>query len=203
ARGLHDQLGQQMTALRLKVEMLTRKFGKSKTLADDLSDVQDATIEIDRDIGFLSWELKPTELEDLGLMNALSSFVREWSTQYGIEAEFESSLLGDLEMSRQVETNLYRITQEALNNVLRHADAKHVSVLIQQQRSHLVLIVEDDGRGFEQKNGENHGLGLTGMRERAALLRGELEIESDPGAGTTVIVRIPFESAKPSAAVTL
>jgi|GEM_PF-3043280 len=201
ARGLHDHLGQQMTALRLKVEALARASGEGHHLADELADVQGAAIDIDRDLGFLSWELKPTELEDLGLVNALSSFVREWSTQYGIHAEFHSSIRGELDLTRQIETNLYRIAQEALNNALRHADATSVSVLLQQQRSHLVLIIEDDGKGFDQNNGASHSLGLAGMRDRAALLRGELEIESDHGQGTAIIVRIPYEAESTSAAV--
>ena len=194
ARGLHDQLGQQMTALRLKVEALARKCGDAHDLILEFADVQRAAVEIDRDLGFLSWELKPTELEELGLVNALSSFVREWSTQYDIPAEFHSTLAREPELTRQTETNLYRIAQEALNNVLRHADAKAVNVMLQQQRSHLVFIVEDDGRGFDQAADSTHGLGLAGMRERAALLKGNLEVESHRGEGTTIIVRIPYEA---------
>jgi PAS domain S-box-containing protein len=200
ARGLHDQLGQQMTALRLKVEALARKCGDSEIAFEDVADVQKAATEIDRDLGFLSWELKPTELEELGLMNALSSFVREWSKQYGISAEFESTLDHEPDLTRQTQTNLYRIAQEALNNVLRHADAKNVSVLLQRQRSNLVFIVEDDGIGFEQ-NGHGSGLGITGMRERAALLKGDLKVDSRPGEGTVVIVRIPYDAEDGSPAV--
>ena len=202
ARGLHDQLGQQMTALRLKVDALARDCGEGEDLAAALADVQSSAVAIDRDLGFLSWELKPTELEELGLANALSSFVREWSTQYGIQGEFESNLNGDLTTSRETETNLYRIAQEALNNVLRHANATSVSVLLQQQRSSIMLIIEDDGIGFEETNGASHGLGLAGMRERAALLGGQLEVETHPGQGTAVIVRIPYHADAPSAATT-
>jgi len=201
ARGLHDQLGQQMTALRLKVDALARKCGETAEIADDLADLQEAATGIDRDLGFLSWELKPTELEELGLVNALSSFVREWATQYGIEGEFQSSMPDARSLSRQVETNLYRIAQEALNNVLRHARARSVSVLLQEQGPNIMLIVEDDGVGLDRDNGYKAGLGLTGMRERAALLKGSLEVESDPGQGTAVIVKIPLEASAASAAV--
>ena len=203
ARGLHDQLGQQMTAFRLNVEAIARKRPDADPLAADFAEIQRAAVEIDRDLGFLSWELKPTEIEELGLVNALRSFVREWSTQYGISAEFESRVDGDLKLTRQIETNLYRITQEALNNVLRHADAHYVSVLLQRQRSNLVLIVEDDGRGFEPASDAGDGLGLAGMRERSALLKGEMEVESRPGEGTTVIVRIPREVDEASAPLAL
>ncbi|MBV9242396.1 MAG: PAS sensor protein, partial [Acidobacteria bacterium] len=151
---------------------------------------------------FLSWELKPTELEDLGLRNALSSFVREWSSQYGVQAEFQSSLPDDIGLTREIETNLYRITQEALNNVLRHAKAETVNVLLQRRRSDIVLIIEDNGTGFDESNGSRSGLGLTGMRERAALLKGELQVDSQPGEGTTIIVRVPSHEPTGTSAAT-
>ena len=197
ARDLHDHLGQRMTALRLQIGGLSQQKIADADLATAIDDVQNAASHIDRDIGFLSWELRPTELEDLGLVDALSSFVREWSTQYGIAAEFHTSKFDAEEvenrLSQSAETNLYRIVQEALNNVLKHAEAENVSVLLQQRKDHLVLITEDDGCGFEREIDVNpRGLGLIGMQERAALLKGDLEIDSERGAGTTVMVRIPL-----------
>lgn len=192
ARGLHDQLGQQMTALRLKVEAIADKCGAMDGLDEEFAEVRTAAVEIDRDIGFLSWELKPTELEELGLDNALRSFVREWSRQYGIAADFEANVPPDVltGLGVEVETNIYRIVQEALNNILRHAEANEVSVLLQLLKGDLVLIIEDDGQGMDIA-AHSTGLGLAGMRERAALHRGSLEIDSTPGQGTAVIVHIP------------
>lgn len=200
ARDLHDHLGQQMTGLRIDVEMLMEKCGDNADMADALEHVQEAAQMIDRDIGFLSWELRPTELENLGLVNALGSFVREWSGQYGIAADFQAHIDtgqdGNGRAPMLVETNLYRIAQEGLNNILKHAHAGKVNLLLHHRKDHLTMIIEDDGQGFDPDSTAGagpRGLGLAGMRERTALLNGSLEIESEPGQGTTVIARIPLE----------
>jgi signal transduction histidine kinase len=183
-----------MTALRLKIGSLTPDQNGSKAL----SEVQQDAVNIDRDIGFLSWELRPTELEELGLDNSLATFVREWSDQHGIAANFHSSTaMGKQTLERAgrlpvpVETNLYRIVQEALNNVLKHAKAKKVDVLLQRDRENISLIIEDDGKGFDPDQNGHRGLGLIGMNERAALLKGTCEIDSSMDGGTTIIVRVP------------
>jgi PAS domain S-box-containing protein len=200
ARDLHDHLGQRMTALRLKIESLKGDCTEHPKLGLAIADAGRAALQIDRDIGFLSWELRPTELEDLGLENALRSYVREWSGQYGITADFHTNLSdenADARQPKSLETNLYRILQEGLNNIAKHADAQNVSVLLQERNDQLVLSIEDDGRGFDAEGlSPDHdgpgGLGLMSMRERAALLKGILEVESSDGAGTTVLVRIPL-----------
>ncbi|HTH51023.1 MAG TPA: sensor histidine kinase, partial [Pyrinomonadaceae bacterium] len=207
ARGLHDKLGQQMTALRLRVEAIAEECSADEKLRDAIGLVRTSAVELDRDLGFLSWELKPTELEDLGLQNALSSFVREWSQRHGIEADFQASLndAKDLRLQPEAETNLYRITQEALNNALQHAHATRVSVLLQRRKDDLVLIVEDDGSGFEPASISStpaSGIGLAGMKERAALLGGSLDLDTTPGQGTSIIVRIPGAKWQPAGAVT-
>lgn len=200
ARDLHDHLGQKMTALRLQIESLTDRRAGGTSIAHAIDELKVAALHIDRDIGFLSWELRPTELENLGLDDALRSFVREWSSQYGINAEFHTSKIEKGapigRLAQSLETNLYRIAQEALNNVLKHADAKQVNVLLQHREKNIVLIVEDNGLGFkrdpESGNGKKPGgLGLVGMQERAALMSGTLEIDTKPGGGTTILARIP------------
>lgn len=202
ARDLHDHLGQRMTALRLRIQALTEKCAENLELKDAIGSVQASAMEIDRDISFLSWELRPTELEDLGLDDALKSFLREWSQQYGISAEFQSSKIGsgnhDDKLPHAVETNLYRIAQEALNNVLKHSGADSVNVLLQHRPESLVLIVEDNGKGFDSaantgNEGTPGGLGLIGMLERAAILKGSLDIDSAPGNGTSVRAEIPLK----------
>jgi len=205
SRDIHDHLGQQMTALRLKVETLLEESACHKELERSLIEVQQSALQIDRDIGFLSWELRPTELDQLGLENALGSYVREWSNQHGIEAEFQAKMLGmtadNHRLPQTTETNLYRIVQEALNNVLKHANAKRVSVLLHQRSDSISLVVEDDGRGIDGATDfatsmKKSGLGLTGMQERTALMKGELEIESRPGEGTTILATVPYNSAE-------
>jgi PAS domain S-box-containing protein len=195
ARDLHDHLGQRMTALRLKLGSLKDECTSADDVGRAVTEIESAAETIDRDIGFLSWELRPTELEELGLENALGTFVREWSTQYGIKADFHAAIGAGKEdagrFSAEIETNLYRVTQEALNNIVKHARATSVNVLLQRDRNDLLLIIEDDGSGFhEHTNGNGRGLGVVGMRERAALLHGTLSIDSSD-EGTTVIVRIP------------
>lgn len=205
ARDLHDHLGQKMTALRLQIGSLAGGFdGKAEEM---IGRVAHAANTIDRDIGFLSWELRPTELEDLGLENALATFVREWSEQYDIDARFHASTnIGKHTAERigrladPVETNLYRIVQEALNNVLKHAGATSVNVLLQQDAASLTLIIEDDGAGFDTgQERDRRGLGLIGMHERAALLGGTFEVDSSVDAGTTIIVRVPANTDAGSA----
>ncbi len=210
ARDLHDHLGQKMTALRLRIESLDKEVGAGNGSSAAIDEVRAAASQVDRDIGFLSWELRPTELEELGLEDALRSFVREWSDQYGIEAEFQASHsvvhAAGGRLPNAIETNLYRIAQEALNNILKHAGATNVNVLLQGHKDGITLIIEDNGIGFENIHRSDAGngarqrqLGLIGMRERAALLKGTIEIDSQSdGGGTTILVRVPVPNTQVS-----
>ncbi len=192
ARELHDHLGQQLTVLRLGLEALS---GQETEPLDALRDI---IKELDADIDFLVWELRPMALDDFGLVSALTNFVERWSKHFDLAVEFHVQGLADIRLSPAIETNLYRITQETLNNVAKHAEAKKVSVILERRDGQVVLIIEDDGIGFDpqQEQGKQNqpGLGLINMRERAILLDGLLEIESSPGEGTTIFVRIPLVS---------
>ena len=196
ARDLHDQLGQRLTALRLKIASLKEVSGANSLFADRVERLQEIGERLDAEVSFLAWELRPSTLDDLGLVDAVGAYVKEWSRHYEIAAEFHTSGLSGARFERDVETHLYRVTQEALNNTAKHAGAKQVSVLLEKMAENLVLIIEDDGKGFDPA-AENvatvsgGGLGLTGMGERAALIGGEIEIESAPGNGTTIYVRVP------------
>lgn len=196
ARDMHDSLGQQLTALRLKLASMRTELFRDGRLGESLENLQELGRRIDSEISFLVWELRPTVLDDLGLAAAIDNYVREWSRHYEIAAEFHAGRLRKERFDADVETNLFRITQEALNNVFKHAYAKNANVVLESRRSDLVLIVEDDGKGFDPDNvrreKSGRGLGLVGMRERAAILGGIVEIESAPGKGTTVFVRVPI-----------
>jgi PAS domain S-box-containing protein len=199
ARDLHDHLGQRLTALRLKLASLREATAGNEDLYGRATRLQQIAELIDSEVSFLAWELRPSTLDELGLIDAMGAFVKEWSKHYEINAEFHSAGLGDARLDREAETHLYRITQEALNNIYKHANAKNVSVLIERAGNQVVLIVEDDGGGFTQAEAQRHrksnrGLGLAGMRERADLIGGTLEIESEVGKGTTIYVRIPLET---------
>ncbi|MGI8409491.1 MAG: PAS domain S-box protein [Pyrinomonadaceae bacterium] len=197
ARDLHDHLGQQMTGLRLKLKALKDACGDNEPFCEQIGQVQEQARQIDGDVGFLAFELRPTALDDLGLDSALANFVKQWSRNYNIPAEFHSSRIGKKRLLPEIETNLYRIAQEALHNTLKHAKASGVNVLFERRKEHFVLILEDNGIGFNPevqinkvtKSGK--GLGLIGMRERSSLVGGSLEIESSRGKGTTIFARVP------------
>jgi two-component system CheB/CheR fusion protein len=201
ARDLHDQLGQQLTGLRLRLETLKRGCGENEDLCRQIEATEEIAKQIDSELDFLVWELRPTVLDDLGLKTALQDFVREWSLHFSIPAEFHSTGLEKERLSPEAETNLYRIAQEALNNVWKHSKASQVSVLLERRDNQAVLIVEDNGTGFEpdkkaRPDNENRGMGLLGMQERAALIGGALELESAPGEGATVYARVPISAKK-------
>jgi signal transduction histidine kinase len=145
---------------------------------------------IEGDVDFLAWELRPAVLDDFGLVAALPRFVRDWSAHYGIPADVRVGAIGDASVARDVEVTFYRIAQEALTNIVKHAHATRADVLLEMRDDLLVLVVEDDGIGFDATAADRaQGIGLLGMRERAALVGATLEIESSPGAGTSVFLR--------------
>jgi two-component system, chemotaxis family, CheB/CheR fusion protein len=201
ARNLHDHLGQQLTALRLKLDAVKDKGGEQGDFNQMIEQAQIIAKQIDIDVDFLSWELRPLSLDRLPLVTALSHFVQEWSKHFNIPAEFHTSDAKIDRLPQDIETNLYRIAQEALNNIYKHAQATRVEVIFERRADHIVLIIEDNGRGFDTSDvavqgEEERGMGLTGMRERAALIGGRLEIESQPGDGTTIIIRAPISAAE-------
>ena len=193
ARDLHDDLGQRFTALRLKLRMLSGTGSEAER--EDIEEIRAMAEAIDMELDRLAWDLRPAALDDLGLPTALEQFVSEWSKRTGIPAEMPPSNAARLHIPADIETNLYRIAQEALHNVHKHAAAGRVDVALQQNAGHLRLVIADDGRGFDSDPGHRHGgLGLTSMRERAALINGELDIDSNPGDGTSVHVTVPLST---------
>jgi signal transduction histidine kinase len=145
----------------------------------------------------LVWELRPTALDDLGLRAALTNYVQDWSERVNISAELHTSGLLDDRLPSEVETTLYRIAQEALNNVAKHARARTVEIILERRADHVLLIIEDDGVGFEttEAPGSRQGFGLLGMQERAALVGATLQIEST-GGGTTILLRMAMPQAQ-------
>ena len=199
ARDMHDSLGQQLTALRLKIASVRSEPELLGKVRDELEVLQEMSQRIDSEVNFLVWELRPTILDDLGLVAAIENYVREWSRHSGINAEFHAGQLREERLDQNVETNLYRITQEALNNTFKHSHARNANIVLESRRGGIVLVIEDDGVGFDPEQRTDQyaagGLGLIGMRERAAIIGGKVEIESSVGIGTTVYVRVPTERA--------
>lgn len=201
ARDMHDQLGQQLTALRLKIATIAEDSSIGPRLAREIEGLQESAARLDSEVGFLAWELRPAALDDLGFVAAIRVFVAEWSRHYQIPAELHVGNVEGKRLTPEIETNLYRITQEALNNIYKHAEARNVNVVVERRRNEMLLIIEDDGKGFEPsdiRSGKESGseLGVVGMRERAAIVGGTLEIESAPGKGTTIFAKVPIKETR-------
>ena len=196
ARDLHDSLGQYVAALALGLKAAEAEAGPAAPVADRLRRLGELTQAVGRETHRLALELRPTVLDDAGLETAVRTYVETWAEQTGIPAEFTSRGLSDEAFPPEVATAVYRAVQEALTNVLKHAGASRVGVLLERRARLLTAIVEDDGRGFDPDArpapSAAGGLGLVGMRERIAMTGGTLQIESEPGAGTTVYIRIPL-----------
>jgi PAS domain S-box-containing protein len=197
ARELHDQIGQMLTALKLNLHAIqsARDEGEASLLIDDNLEMLEEALEQVRD---LSVDLRPMLLDDLGLVTALRWYVDHQAQRTGVRAEFTSdSLDPDLRFSSELETACFRIAQEALTNVARHARAKTVSVRLSRSRDYLILLVEDDGVGFDVQALQGHALanatlGLRGMQERAHAVGGRLKIDSANNEGTQLFVKLPI-----------
>jgi signal transduction histidine kinase len=194
ARDVHDHIGQSLTAVRLKLDSLEKKIGLDSEFSDEMSRTCEQAKKLDADVSLLVWQMRPGVLDSHGLASALNSFVREWSVNHGIDAEFHATS-SERRLPAEIETNLYRIIQEALNNILKHANATKVSITMNYLSDEAILVIEDNGAGFDTEalihTTEGSGFGLIGMRERALLVGGKLEIESTPGDGTAIHVRVP------------
>ena len=189
AREMHDQFGEQLTALGHRIASLKEAAAGRPDLREPIEALQQVAQQLDRDVDHLVWELRPTALDDLGLQAALSNYVQNWSARTGIAVELHTSGLRDDRLGSEAETTLYRIAQEALTNVAKHSRAKNVELILERRADHVLLIVEDDGAGFDPGL-RTGGFGLLGMQERASLVGASLEIESAAGQGTTILVRM-------------
>ena len=199
AREMHDQFGEHLTALDLGIGALKDACRDRPELQAPLGSLDAVAKRLDRDVDHLVWALRPTALDDLGLRAALTNYVQDWSRRAGIAAELHTSGLLDHRLATEVETTLYRIAQEALTNIAKHAKARNVDVILERRHDSVLLIVEDDGTGFDPGHAgraERGGFGLLGMQERAALVGASLQIESEVGRGTTIFVRMAAAPGK-------
>jgi two-component system, chemotaxis family, CheB/CheR fusion protein len=196
ARDLHDHFGQQLTALRLSLAVCKERASGDETLQQQLAKAESVATRLDADVEFLAWELRPSQL-DKGLVTAIDTYAREWSNHFRVAIDIHTSQLDEGRLPPQAALSLYRITQEALNNVAKHGQATRVAVILEQRDERAVLVIEDNGRGFDvaRMNAGDQRLGLAGMRERAALVSGTTDIESAPGKGTAVIVQVPLRAS--------
>jgi two-component system, NarL family, sensor histidine kinase DevS len=189
ARELHDETGQALTSMLLALKPLEQAVGgpEARQAVEGLRELVVATLQ---DVRRLAVQLRPAALDDFGLPAALTRLAATVSEQSGTQVDLEAHL-GEQRLAGEVETTLYRIVQEALTNVVKHAEATRASVTLTRKPGSVVAVVEDDGRGFDVA-AANGGLGLIGMRERLAVVGGRLSIEASPGSGTTLVAEVPL-----------
>jgi signal transduction histidine kinase len=192
ARELHDSTSQSLTSLLVGLRMLEANCTDPDR--DQLSDLRNIAGQTLDEVHNLAMQLRPRALDDLGLSAALERLTFEWQARHKLPVDLAITL-GTSRFPAGVETALYRIIQETLTNVVRHAQAHSVSILVERRNGCAIAVIEDDGKGFDVDNGtDEFHLGLLGMRERAELLGGRLTIESSQGQGTSVFVEIPLPS---------
>jgi signal transduction histidine kinase len=199
SRELHDELGQLLTSILigLKVMESNKKPQNLPKIIGELKNTVSQTLETTRDLAF---ELRPSVLDDMGLVPALANYVRSCSNRLGLDIDFASIGMDGQRMHPQIETTLYRIVQESITNVARHSEASRASVLLERRGNSVIAIVEDNGKGFniqETRHAENDRphLGIYGIEERAAQVGGRITIESVPSIGTTVFVEVPMDDS--------
>jgi PAS domain S-box-containing protein len=195
AREIHDELGQQLTVLKMDVLGLSKKLGSQDAVIQqkirDITDLLDSTV---RSVRRISSELRPSLLYNLGLDAAIEWHLKEFGKRSGLKTIFIEPA-GEVKIPDPVKNGLFRIFQESLTNVCRHANATNVIVSLEQKDGLLILTIEDDGQGFEQeKTGAKQTLGILGMRERCEMMGGNYAIHSAPGQGTTVAVAVPYDN---------
>jgi signal transduction histidine kinase len=190
ARELHDETGQALTSILLGLKSLEdARQGEDGRAA--LAEVRNLVVSTLQDVRRLAVELRPAALDDFGLVPALERLAGTFRDQTGMTVDLENRLK-NARLPTDVETALYRIVQEALTNVVKHAGAARVSIVLMHRDRSVAVVVEDDGSGFDPAAAREEGLGLVGMRERVGLVGGRLRIESAAGTGTTLVAEVPL-----------
>jgi len=194
SRELHDDTAQALTSVLVRMRLLQRQ-AQSDVVRDGLLEVLELTAEALDGVRRMALDLRPSTLDDLGLTPAIESYAREFGERWSIETRVR--VQGSTErLPRDRELMVYRIVQEALTNIAKHAQARSVEVTLRTEAGHMVVTVHDDGRGFDVAQmtaSHERGLGVFGMQERAQLVGGYLDLRSEPDTGTTVTLVMPLK----------
>ena len=196
ARELHDQVGQNLTGLSLGIKELEERAGTGEARSP-LVWLRGLTDEISASLHRTALQLRPTSLDDFGLKQAITSHVAEWGTRFNLEVDVALDALDTVALSSDAQLVLYRCVQETLTNTIKHAQACHIGIVVQTTPTHIRLIIEDDGVGFDPDaihGSPDGGLGLLGLRERIGHLGGDLTIESTKNNGAAFFFSIPFDA---------
>jgi two-component system sensor histidine kinase UhpB len=197
ARGLHDETGQAISMLVIHLERIEKLVPAGGPEAARLAgEARKIAIGLLDDLRKIMWDLRPSILDDLGLVPAIRWYARTNLAEVGVQVDF-SDQDEALRLPPHLETTLFRVAQEAVNNILRHAGARNVSIRLTRDAGRILLELRDDGRGFDVQRTAGEAvarkhLGLLGMQERAALVGGEVTVESAPGEGTRVQAWVPL-----------
>jgi PAS domain S-box-containing protein len=193
ARELHDETGQALSSMLLNLGLLEQEADQPKMVIIRTNEMIMMVDDMLENLHRLAMNLRPATLDHLGLIPALEQYIETFNQQHRMKAQFEAVGLSQGRLPPEVETALYRIVQESLTNVVRHAQATQADVLVERRGDKVVTIIEDNGVGFDSESAmQTSRLGLLGMRERAEMLNGKLVIESSPGLGTTILVEVPY-----------
>jgi signal transduction histidine kinase len=190
AHELHDETGQALTSILLGLKPVEEALADHPARAA-LAELREHVVSALQDVRRLAVELRPAVLDDFGLVPALERLTDAFAEQSDVRIDFHSAL-GEMRLPNEIETTLYRVVQEALTNIVKHANAHNISVSIARRTSTVAAVIEDDGAGFDPRAVREESVGLLGMRERLSFVDGRLEIESRPGAGTTIVAEVPL-----------
>ena len=200
AHELHDQTGQSLVVAMMELSELNSHVSDGGR--EGLDRVRVQLDQVGQTLRHVAWELRPSSLDDFGLAQALENLATCWRGRLGIEVDFHCSCPDVDRLPDDIRTTIYRVVQEALTNVAKHAKgATSVSIIIERNANYLQLMIDDDGCGFspeiigsQEATRSGGGLGLIGMRERLSFVGGELRIDSSVGVGTTIFARIRLDA---------
>jgi|SRR6185437_947073 len=195
ARELHDSVGQYLVLLRFSIRSLENRLRADPWSLEQLAEMKQRTTDVAEEVRRLAWELRPAALDNLGLERAVIQFLDEWSSRFGVSVKFHFGL-GSERPPPEIETTLYRVLQEAMTNIAKHARADHVGILIEKADNQIRMVIEDSGIGFSpvdvgKGKGSRRGVGLLGIAERVALAGGSFDVETAPGTGTHLFIILP------------
>jgi two-component system sensor histidine kinase UhpB len=201
SRELHDEIGQALYAIKLNLEMVDKDLPHTTSvIRGRLGEAKSLSSQTLTAMRQLSLDLRPTMLDDLGLIPTLRWYIQNFSNRLDIYSNFETMGFEE-KLSPQIETAFYRIVQEALNNIAKHAQADRVEISLVKRDSRIYASIQDNGKGFDldrvlHPESPERGFGIVGIQERVSLLGGQMDIQTRPGFGTLIHFEIPYENVR-------